>query len=291
MTRRILSASLALVLAAAAAAAEERHPMRGVVVSVDRAARSMVVSTDPVPGFMAAMAMPYPVRDAAALEKLTPGAAIDFVYVVDGKTSYALDIRIRGFESFEQKPMEAERLKVLKGLIDPAARASVVPTGQRVPDFTLKDQTGAAVTLASLGGKVVALTFGYVRCPNPAYCFRLASNLGQLQTRFKDRLGRDLVLLTVVLDPEHDLGRALTEYARVWTTQPANWHFLTGSVPEVRRVAGYFGVEFWKDEGSVIHTLNTVVIDRQGRLAANLEGNAFSAQQLADVIKSALQAP
>jgi protein SCO1/2 len=291
MIRAILSLSLALLVANAAAVAEERHPMRGVVVSVDRAARSMVVSTEAVPGFMAAMAMPYPVRDAAALEKLTPGAAVEFVYVIDGKTSYARDIRTRGFDSFEQKPMEAARLKVLKGLVDPAARASVVSAGQRVPDFTLKDQTGTAVALSSLGGKVVALTFGYVRCPNPAYCFRLASNLGQLQTRFKDRVGRDLVLLTVVLDPEHDLGPALTEYAHVWTTQPANWHFLTGSVPEVRRVAGFFGVEFWKDEGSVIHSLNTVVIDRQGRLAANLEGNAFSAQQLADVVKSSLNTP
>jgi protein SCO1/2 len=283
--------SLALVLAAAAAVAEERHPMRGVVVSVDRAAGSMVVSTDAVPGFMAAMAMTFPVRDVAALDALVPGAAIEFVYVIDGKASYARDIHIRGFESFEQKQMELERLKVLKGLVDPAGRPQAVAAGQRVPDFTLKDQTGRAVALSSLAGKVVALTFGYVRCPNPAYCFRLASNLGQLQTRFKDRVGRDLVLMTVVLDPEHDLGPALAEYARVWTSQPANWHFLTGSIPEVRRVAGFFGVEFWKDEGSVIHSLNTVVIDRQGRLAANLEGNAFSAQQLVDIVKSVLNTP
>ena len=291
MTRAIIPVALALMAVAAVAVAEERHPMRGVVVSVDRAARSMVVSTDAVPGYMAAMAMPFPVRDAAALDKLAAGATIEFVYVIDGEASYAEDIHIRGFESFEQKPMELERLKVLKGLVDPAGRPPVVAAGQPVPEFTLKDQAGRTVALSSLAGKVVALTFGYVRCPNPQYCFRLASNLGQLQTRFKDRLGRDLVLVTVVLDPEHDLGPALTEYARVWTTQPANWRFLTGSIPEVRRVAGFFGVEFWKDEGSVIHSLNTVVIDRQGRLAANLEGNAFSAQQLADIVKSVLNTP
>lgn len=194
-------------------------------------------------------------------------------------------------QSTDPKVMEAARLKRLNRLLNPDARSQAVAQGQPVPDFVLKDQQGTPVAFSSLKGKVVAVTFGYIRCPNPTYCFRLASNLGQLQSRLKDRMGRDLVLLTVMLDPEHDQGRELADYAKVWTTQPANWHFLTGSVADVRRVAGFFGVEFWKDEGSVIHSLNTVVIDRQGRLAANLEGNAFSAQQLTDVVKSALQAP
>jgi protein SCO1/2 len=123
-----------------------------------------------------------------------------------------------------------------------------------------------------------------VRCPNPAYCFRLASNLGQVQKQLKDRLGRDVILLTVVLDPEHDQRQALLDYARVWTMDPLTWHFLTGPAPDVRRVAGSFGVEYWKDEGAVLHSLNTAVIDRQGRLAANLSGNEFTGAQLADLV-------
>ena len=56
-------------------------------------------------------------------------------------------------------------------------------------------------------------------------------------------------------------------------------------------MAGHFGVEFWKDEGSVIHSLNTAVIDRQGRLAANLEGNAFTASQLGDLVLTVMKRP
>jgi hypothetical protein len=41
------------------------------------------------------------------------------------------------------------------------------------------------------------------------------SNLGQLQKQLKDQIGRDLILLTVVLDPEHDQRQALRDYARV----------------------------------------------------------------------------
>ena len=32
------------------------------------------------------------------------------------------------------------------------------------------------------------------------------------------------------------------------------------------------------------HSFHTVVIDRQGKLAANLEGNQFTSQQLGDLV-------
>jgi len=286
-----VAVAIACILSGLVAAAEERHAMTGIVLSIDRAARSMIVSTDAVAGFMAAMSMPVEVRDGSALDGLKPGSRIEFAYVGDGKAWHAENVRLRGFENLDRKQLELQRLKVLSGIANPAAAARAVAVGQRIPDFTLTDQVGQRVALSSLSGKVVALTFGYVRCPNPAYCFRLASNLGQIQKQLKDHVGRDLILLTIVLDPEHDQRQALLDYARVWTTEPQAWHFLTGPVPDVRRVAGFFGVEFWKDEGSVIHSLNTAVIDRQGTLAANLEGNAFTASQLLDLVTTVLKRP
>jgi protein SCO1 len=291
MTRAALAIAMACVLAGVVTAADERHPMRGVVLSVDRAAHTVVVSTEAVPGVMAAMAMSVDVREPAALDGLTPGTRIDFVYVVDGKAAYADKIRVRGVENLDRKQLELQRLKVLNDIANPAAAARVVPVGQPVPDFTLTDQVGQRVTLSSLSGKVVALTFGYVRCPNPAYCFRLASNLGQVQKQLKDKVGRDVILLTIVLDPEHDQRQALVDYARVWTSDPRTWHFLTGPAAEVRRVAGVFGVEYWRDEGAVLHSLNTVVIDRQGKLAANLSGNDFTGGQLVDLVNTVVNRP
>jgi protein SCO1/2 len=290
--RGLLSAvAIAYALAASTMSADERHAMTGVVISVDRRAKTMMVSTDAVPGFMAAIAMPLAVRETAILDGLTPGAAIEFVYVIDGKTAFARDVRVRGNAPLDRKQLEIQRLKVLSDFVATAPRPKPLAVGDRVPDFALIDQQQHRVTMADLAGKVVAMTFGYVRCPDPAYCFRLASNLGQLQRALKDRLGRDLILVTIVLDPQRDRGDALAEYARVWTSQPAAWHFLTGSLPEIQRVAGYFGVQFWKDEGMVLHTLDTVVIDRHGKLAASLEGTEFTGKQLVDVVTGALREP
>ena len=263
--------------------------MTGVVLKVDPPARTMVVSTDQVPGFMDAMAMPFSVLQASMLNDLKPGTTIEFTYVVDAGASRAENIRVRGFESLEQKPLELRRLRMLNGLASPESRAGVLAVDQRVPEFVLTNQSRRRVALSTLAGKVVAVTFTYIRCPNPSYCFRLANNFSQLQKRFKDRLGRDLVFLTIVIDPEHDQKGALAEYARTWTRDANVWHFLTGPVPEIKRVSHMFGVDFWGDEGSIIHSFNTAVIDRQGNLAANLEGNQFTPQQLGDVVKTVLE--
>ena len=262
--------------------------MRGVVLKVDAAARTMVVSTEKVAGFMDAMAMPFPVRTAALLKDLKPGATIEFVYVVDGAASRAEGIKLRAYENIEQEPLELRRLKFLNNLVAPAGAPKPLALGEPVPDFAFTDQQQRPVTFSTLAGKVVAVTFTYLRCPNPAYCFRLASNFGQLQKRFVDRMGKDLVLLTIVIDPEHDEKGALAEYAKVWTTNP-NWHFLTGPVKETKQIAGRFGVEYWQDEGLLIHSFGTAIVDRRGRLAAALEGNQFSAKQLGDLVQQVIE--
>jgi protein SCO1/2 len=279
----------ALVLAADASVAEERHAMRGVVLKVDAASKTMIVSTEKVPGYMEAMAMPFAVRTAAALNGIKPGITIEFVYQVNGPASFADSIRIKAYENLEQEPLELRRLKLLSSLADPSAPKALKPN-EAVPDFTLTDQNGRTVTLSKLAGTVVAVTFAYLRCPNPAYCFRLASNFGELQKRFATRLGKDLALLTIVIDPEHDEKGALADYARIWTTNPT-WHFLTGPVAEIKRVAGRFGVEFWKDEGLLVHSFGTAVVDRQGRLVAILEGNQFSGKQLGDLVQNVMDGP
>jgi protein SCO1/2 len=80
----------------------------------------------------------------------------------------------------------------------------------------------------------------------------------------------------------------LNTYARTWKADPESWRFLTGPVPDVQHVCGKFGVDFWQDEALLTHTLHTAIIDRQGKLVANLEGNEFTAEQLGDLVETIL---
>jgi protein SCO1/2 len=109
-----------------------------------------------------------------------------------------------------------------------------------------------------------------------------------LQKRFKEKMGRELVLLTITFDPQRDGPEVLAKYARTWKADPATWHFLTGSVPDVQRVSNIFGMDYFPDEGLMNHSLRTAIIDRRGRLVANIEGNQFTADQLGDLVQTVL---
>jgi protein SCO1/2 len=188
----------------------------------------------------------------------------------------------------ELEPLQARRLQLLAGMDHADSATAELALGAAVPDFTLTDQAGRNVRLSQLAGKVLVSSFIYTSCPLPNYCFRLSNNLGRLQKRFADRMGRDLVLLSVSIDPVHDTPEVLAKYAATWKADAKSWHFLTGPEPEVRSVCRRFGVNFWPDEGALTHSLHTIVIDRQGKLVANFEGNEFTAEQLGDFVEAVL---
>jgi protein SCO1 len=267
--------------------ADKTYSASGLVLQVDTVHPSVVVSCREIPGYMEPMVMPFPVRDPKELGGLQPGTAIEFTLVVGQDSIYVENVRIRAYQTSEQDPSTARRLKLLNGIYD-----SKVPNpleiGQRVPAFSLIDQSRQPVMLSQFRGKVVAINFVYTRCPLPNYCFRLSNNFGILQRRFKARMGKDLVFLTITFDPEHDTPEALTRYARIWNADLRGWHFLTGQTAEVKRICREFGVDFFPDEDLMAHSLHTAVIDRTGELAANLEGNQFSADQLGDLVQTIL---
>ena len=260
------------------------------VLKVDRSNKTMVVSCESIPGYMEAMTMPFSVRDGKALDTLQPGATVEFTWVVGKNSSYADNVQVRPYDNLELDPSQARRMKLLEKMVAPAAvGAGAVAIGQSVPDFALTDQNRQRVALSQFSGKVVAVTFIYSRCPFPNYCFRLSNNFGQLQKRFKKQMGKDLVLLSIVIDPANDGPEALNNYAHIWKADSDGWHFLTGPLLEIQQVARKFDMNFYPDEALLVHSFHTAVIDRQAKLAANIEGNSFTAQQLGDLVDTLIR--
>lgn len=288
--RAIWKASLVLLLSVPLWAGE-KHAAKGLVLRVDAAHKTVVVSCEEIPGYMDAMVMPFHVKDAKALQGLQPGTNIDFDLVVEKNTSFVENIRIHRFESLELDPTQARRLKLMENAIAPGSLPTALALGQSVPDFVLTDQSRKRVALSQFAGKVVAVTFIYTRCPLPDYCFRLSNNFALLQKRFRSRMGNEIVLLSIVIDPAHDQPNALVDYAQIWKADSRSWHFLTGPLPDIEHLAGEFDMNFYPDEALFVHSFHTVVIDRQGKLAANLEGNNFSAKQLGDLVETMLSQP
>ena len=267
---------LAFLAALPAAACATVYETRGLALRVDPGASTVTVSHEQIPGFMDAMVMPFRVRDPGALKGMRPGDVVEFrIHPKAGGT-------------------EIDRLRHLSstgadsGLTMTPAKASLVRVGEAVPDFTLTDQHGASLSLSSLRGQVVAITFIYSRCPLPDYCPKMVTNLAAVRDRFRGRLGQDLTLLTITFDPKYDTPEVLRRFALRYGGNVPGWSFLTGSADAIASVCASFGIEYWPDQGLITHTLQTAVIDRQGRLRASVEGRGFSGRQIADLVGTVL---
>jgi protein SCO1 len=294
--RAITIATLLAVLfslaASSSSADAKRYADAGLVLKVDRAKQIVIVSCESIPDVMDAMIMPLTARDPSSLDNLQPGMTIEFALVPGKNNSYAENIHVRAYQNLENDPSAARRLSILEKMLDHNdSTKQAVAIGQPVPDFTLTDQNQQAVALSQVSGKVVAITFVYARCPLPNYCFRLSTNFARLQKRFHSALATDLVLLTVIIDPVHDSPQAVKDYARIWNADPKAWHFLTGSPAEIQQVCARFDMNYYPDEALLVHSFHTVVIDRQGKLATNIEGNDFTAKQLGDLVQTVMAEP
>lgn len=287
---RRLALTLALIAGAVISVAAQRpgrHEMTGMVLRVDAAGKSVVISHDPVPGVMPAMTMPFEVRDGKELNGLVPGSIVSFTLALQKDVGYIERVKTIRYQSVEQDPLAARRLRLLRNLTAPAQKP--LAAGDPVPDFTLVNQSRQRVSLSQFRGRVVALNFIYTSCVLPQFCYRMANHFSVVRNRFRDRLERDLVLLTVTFDPARDTPERLQQYAAQWKADVKSWHFMTGAAPDVERVCNLFGVDFFADEGLMSHSVHTAIIDRQGELVANIEGNHFTAAQLGDLVQTTLR--
>lgn len=254
--------------------------MEGLVLEVRPAENILVVSHKEIPGVMPAMTMPVHLKDPRLFSRLYPGVLVRFELVTSNQQSFARNLKIRKPEN----SIEEGGRKV--PLTKPSAQVAM---GTEVPDFELVDHTGSSFRLSSARGKVVAVQFLYTRCPMAEVCPRLAATFSRIARKYSTQLGRELILLSVTLDPKYDTPQVLSAYAANYRADGVGWKMLTGSESKIKQVAESFGIIYWAEEGAITHTSNVAVIGRDGRLKALVEGLGFDARQLEDLVGSQLR--
>ena len=133
-------------------------------------------------------------------------------------------------------------------------------------DFHLTDHHGKARSLADFKGKVVAIFFGYIYCPDvcPTTMAELASALKQLGADAKR-----VQVLFVTVDPERDTPELLGQYVSAFNS---TFLGLYGTPEQIAETAKEYKVFYQKEPGetpdtySVSHSAGTYLYDRQGRL-------------------------
>lgn len=278
----ILIAALAGATGCSRAPEARQFELRGQILSVDAARGEVLVDHDDIPNFMPAMVMPYKVSDAALLEGKQPGDLITATLVVEEVDAYLSAMTTTG------------RAPIRNPGAGPAITdADLLKTGDSVPETMLTDETGAAMSLSSLTGHRVALTFIYTRCPLPDFCPLMDRHFAQIQQEIRRSPDlADVRLVSITLDPEFDTAPVLRKHAQAVGAAPGTWTFLTGSRSDVLALAKRFGIVTEPGESAavVVHNLRTAVIDAEGRVAAVHSGNMWTPAELVADLKT-LPAP
>ncbi len=113
------------------------------------------------------------------------------------------------------------------------------------PNRILVDQHGTKVRFYDdlLRDRMVVMHVMFTRCTS--ICPPLLTNLAKVTELLGDRLGRDVELISITVDPAYDTPENLLEYSRAFGA-PAGWRFLTGKPDDVKAVLEKLGA--WVDD-------------------------------------------
>jgi cytochrome oxidase Cu insertion factor (SCO1/SenC/PrrC family) len=156
-------------------------------------------------------------------------------------------------------------------IIARAIAGSYAQLNVAAPAFRLTDQNGAQVSLASLRGKVVLLTFLDPVCTSD--CPLIAQEFREADQILGPR-SRDVELVAIVANPIYRDRRYTQAFDRQEDLRGLpNWLYLTGSLAQLRQSwrAYSIGAEIVPAGGMVAHTDVAYVIDARGHTRTELD--------------------
>lgn len=265
---------------------QKTFTMRGKVVGTD--ATHVVVDHEAIPGFMEAMTMPYKVKDPSILSELHPGDRITARLTVSEDSAGFRDPLLDNIVVIAQARPDYK----------PAVQYNIPKAGDTVPDFALRNQSDRMIHLAQFKGKVLLVTFIYTRCPFADFCPRMSHNFAEVDKLLANdpAVFAKTHLLSISFDPAYDTPAVLRSYGGAYTGQYtretfAHWDFAAPTQKDLPAIEQYFNVGVTgTDSKTLSHSLSTVLIGKDGRIAAWYPSNEWKPADVVTDIRSAVAA-
>jgi protein SCO1/2 len=271
-----------LLLGAAACGSNDReYTLQGQILSIEPNRMQANIKHEEIKGFMAAMTMPYKVRDAKEFADLKPGDLINSTLVVVSNDAYLKNVKKVG-----EAPLAAP------AAAPPSATSEfeLLKPGDAVPEVPMIDQDGRKTSVASLKGQAVVLTFIYTQCPLPTFCPLMDRHFVTIQERLKaDPALSKVHLASVSFDPITDTPPVLKKHAQQLGADLTRWTFFTGDRDDIDKFASRFGVTIGRDLSdpkNITHNLRTLIIDPEGKLKKTYTGNEWTPDQILADLKT-----
>lgn len=128
----------------------------------------------------------------------------------------------------------SQLVQIINTMTTAKAADDVSPAHKYFTDVELMDQDGKKVRFYTdvLKGKTVVINAFFTTCTS--VCPPMNRNMERIQQALGDRVGRDVLLVSMSVDPEVDTPPKLKEYAKKFHAGPG-WMFLTGKKENVEQ--------------------------------------------------------
>lgn len=120
-------------------------------------------------------------------------------------------------------------------------------TKMEIPDVKVLDQHGNALNFYSdlIKGKTVAINFIFTNCTT--ICPPLAATFARLQKEMGPKVGKDVHLISISVDPVTDTPERLKAWGAKFKAGPG-WTFVTGEKQEIDKLLDALGAAVSKRE-------------------------------------------
>jgi len=160
------------------------------------------------------------------------------------------------------------------------SRRKYVKQGEYIPNFAMIDQHGDFLQIRQLQGKPFVLNFIFTRCTVPTMCPASSMRMSNMQDAAREAGLDDLQFVTITFDPAFDSPGILNQYAEGYGMEPENFHLLTTGEPSVvDDLLRQFGILTMEEDGTINHTMATLLVDANGRVAYRKEGATWTTDE------------
>ena len=263
----------------------QTHQVQGIIRRIAPDRSKLLVRHEAIPDYMPAMTMQFNVREPKEALSLSVGDAISFRLNVKDGTHWIDQIQRTAASVGPASPEKP----------DPRAPIGELKPGDLVPDFDLIGENGKPVRFSDFRGQALAFTFFFTRCPLPDYCPRMNSNFakGCEFVRRADPTATNWHFLSISFDQEFDKPSVVASYAGLYRQgRDEHWSFATAPGAALAKLAPLLDLMIRRDSGGGIsHNLRTVVLDPQGRIYRQFDGNDWKPEDLVQSLLEAARTP
>ena len=160
-------------------------------------------------------------------------------------------------------------------MVKPMSRRNFVQEGDHIIPFAGINQEGDFFQSKDFSGKAVVINFIFTRCQAVEMCPASTRRMSILQDKAREIGLEDLYFLSITFDSEYDSPGILKQYGKSYDIEFDTFSFMTAKSLWVEDLMRYFGIITIEEDGTINHTMATLLIDQKGRIHYRKEGSVW----------------